>query len=279
MPPGAEIRMVNLFDIMLRAQNGAAMDNIARQFGLSSEQGQRAVEALLPAFTLGFQRSAQNPNVFGQFLDLMGSGRYAPFYDSMLGRGSSAQSGQLVLDKLFGSPEMSRQIAAQASAATGIGTHVLQQMLPEVAAVLMGGMFRYATVEGFAGFLRAWADWLGRLGPPKDRPREVADAAGNLSDAWQNYVSTMFRPLGTSEPRKPDPPDPMAPWTDLVNAMTSGLPGGRPAAPPPPPPPPEQPNPLATLAQMFESGREAHAQHLANLQTVMSELWSARKPG
>lgn len=275
---GPETRMVHLFDIMKQAQSGAAMDNIGRQFGLSIEQTQRAVEALLPAFTLGFQRSMQNPNAFAQLLEMMSSGRYAPFYDGGSGMGAGAASGQAVLERLFGSPEISRQIAAQASAATGIGAQVLQQMLPNIAAVIMGGLFKQASVEGFAGFLRGWADWLGHIAPANGRPRQLSDAAGNLSNAWRDFVMAMLGGHGPAARREPEPSAAMAQWADLMRAFTSAMPGAK-APAPPPPPPPSAPNPFEMLSEMFETGREAQAQHLAGLQAIMADLWTPKRAG
>ena len=45
--------MPPLFDMLANAQNGKGMRPLARQFGLSQQQTQAAVEALLPAFSQG----------------------------------------------------------------------------------------------------------------------------------------------------------------------------------------------------------------------------------
>ena len=57
--------MFTIFDLM---RPGAGMDAMARQFGLTQDQAQRATEALLPAFMLGLQRSAGNPNAFANLM-------------------------------------------------------------------------------------------------------------------------------------------------------------------------------------------------------------------
>jgi len=45
--------MLPLFDMMLQAQNGMAMDAMAKQYGLAQEQAAKAVAALMPAFASG----------------------------------------------------------------------------------------------------------------------------------------------------------------------------------------------------------------------------------
>ncbi|RVD09042.1 DUF937 domain-containing protein, partial [Mesorhizobium sp. M2A.F.Ca.ET.029.05.1.1] len=49
--------MPSLFDIFAQAQNGAGMQALAQQYGLSMQQTQAAVQALLPAFSQGLQRN------------------------------------------------------------------------------------------------------------------------------------------------------------------------------------------------------------------------------
>ncbi|MDB5511574.1 MAG: hypothetical protein JWR08_1057 [Enterovirga sp.] len=256
--------MVNLFDIVRRAQSGSALDNLSQQYGLNLDQTQRAVEALLPAFTLGFERSARDPMMFARILELMTSGRFAPFFDARQSQPSLQSSGQQVLDQLFGSPELSRQVAAQASATTGIALQVMQQMLPSVAAMVMGGLFRFASVDGLADFLRAWADWLRTLKQPD---MHMARPAGsNPMAAWGDLMSSFAG--GAKEPPKPAPQ--ADPWSSFMQGMM-----GQPV-PKPPPPPPAQPKPFEVLSQMIDTGREVQAQHLANLQTVFDGFMGGR---
>ena len=268
--------MVNLFDIVRHAQSGSAMDNLGRQFGLSFDQTQRAMEALLPALSLGFQRSARNPTVFGQLLEMVASGRYAPFFDGTGQAGLAQPNGQQVLEKLFGSNEVTRQIAAQGSAMTGIGTQVLQQMLPGLAAIVMGGLFRHVSVEGLSDVLRNWSDWLRAIAPYTSSYRQPASpSAGAPYEALANLMGAMLG--GTPPPPRPAPQAmPADPWTSFMQAFTKNLPPGSTPPPPPPAPSPSQPNPFEALSHMFETGREVQAQHLASLQHILDAFWTGQ---
>ncbi|MDB5557525.1 MAG: hypothetical protein JWQ36_459 [Enterovirga sp.] len=268
--------MVSLFDIVRQAQSGSAMSNMSRQFGLSPDQTQRAMEALLPAFTLAFQHSVQNPNTLAQLLDMMASGRYAPFFDMPGQFGQAQPSGHEILDKLFGSPEASRQIAAQASMLTGIGSQVLQQMLPALAPVVMGGLSRYSTLEGMSEFLRNWSDWLRMLAAMQPaQPSRAAPASGTPFGAWSDLMGAMMG-QGTSRPApRPDPQQAADPWSAFMQGFMKSVPPGA-SAPPPPAPPPSQPNPLEALSEMFQTGRDVQAQYLASLQAALGEFWRAQ---
>lgn len=256
--------MMNLHDIMRQARSGTALPSLSRQFGLDGGQTQRAVDALLPAFSLAFQRNVQDPAAFAALLGPLASGRYAPFFD---GSGSAAPplgaiGAHDVLGALFGSPDAPRQVATQAAAATGLGVQVLQEMMPVLAATLVGGMFRYASVEGFADVLRTWSDALRAAAPA---PRRPAPPAAPWS-AWFDMMNAMAPP---PPPPPPSATGPFGVWAGLMGDLA----GATPQAPPAPPPPP---NPFEALTRMFDTGREVQAQHLASLQSILDGAWGVR---
>jgi len=49
--------MPNLYEILADAQQGEAMAELGREFGLTPQQTQAAVAALLPAISLGIKRA------------------------------------------------------------------------------------------------------------------------------------------------------------------------------------------------------------------------------
>src|SRR5918993_1570081 len=168
----------NLFDIMRGAQGGAAIDTMARQFGLTPDQVERAMQALLPAFTLGLQGSAREPDAFARTLGLMGSGHYAPFFDNpalAFSQGAMAQ-GNEALQALFGSKDVSSSVAREAAAFAGIGPEILKQMLPILASILLGGLQRSGQAQSprrdestGGGFFEQILDAL-RGGSENERP-------------------------------------------------------------------------------------------------------------
>ncbi len=60
--------MFNLNDILQSAQGGEAINNIAQRFGLSQEQAQAAVQALIPALSAGLTKAAANPGTLGSVI-------------------------------------------------------------------------------------------------------------------------------------------------------------------------------------------------------------------
>ncbi len=139
--------MPNLFDMLNQSQNGQGLEQLARQFGLSQQQVQQAVEALLPAFSQGLKRNAADPYGIGGFLTALASGQHSRYFDDPSAAFSpqGMAEGNGILGHLFGSKDLSRAVADQAAQATGIGQDVLKQMLPALASMIMGGMFKQST--------------------------------------------------------------------------------------------------------------------------------------
>ena len=138
--------MMTLFDMIEQAQNGAAKNNFASQFGLSQEQTEQALAALMPAFSAGLKQSTKNMNDLASFMTALGTGQHARYYeDAMSAFTGGRDEGNAILGHLFGSKEVSRAVAAQAAQATGIGQEILKQMLPVIASMVMGGLFKQSS--------------------------------------------------------------------------------------------------------------------------------------
>lgn len=142
--------MLPLFEMLTSMQKQAMPDAMARQFGLDPDQAQKAMEALMPAFSQGLKRNAANPAGFAGFMQALASGRHADYFNEpeRAFSASGMQEGNAILGHLFGSKDVSRAIAKQAEAATGISQSILKQMLPALAPVILGGLFQQMTGGG-----------------------------------------------------------------------------------------------------------------------------------
>lgn len=135
--------MMPLFDMLNKAQNGEAMKGIAKQFGLDENQMNKTVEALMPAFSTGLKRNTQTPDAMGNFMKALSSGNHSQYFEDITKAATpeGMADGNNILGHLFGSKDVSRAVAAQAEAASGVGQDVIKQLLPILASTIMGGMF------------------------------------------------------------------------------------------------------------------------------------------
>jgi hypothetical protein len=109
--------MPNLYDMLAEAQHGEAISALGDEFGLTPQQAQAAVTALLPAISLGLKRATATPEGLGNLLALMAQqpDLYAAYDDPAAAFSpQSRAAGNAVLATMFGSPDASRAIAAQA---------------------------------------------------------------------------------------------------------------------------------------------------------------------
>src|SRR5690606_22352029 len=63
--------MAGLYDVLASAQNGEAIDRLARQFGLSPQQAEEAVAALLPAISRDLKQSTETPEGLAGLIGMM----------------------------------------------------------------------------------------------------------------------------------------------------------------------------------------------------------------
>ncbi len=99
---------------------------LASQFGLSPDQANSAVGALLPAILGGVQKTEEAGSL-GGIADIV-SNMGAPHED--------VDSGNNILGQIFGSKDVSRAVADNASTQTGISSSILKMMLPVVAGLV-----------------------------------------------------------------------------------------------------------------------------------------------
>lgn len=149
---------------------------LASQFGLSPDQANAAVGALLPAVLGGLQKSEQAGGL-GQITNIV-AGMGAPEQD--------VDNGNNILGQIFGSKDVSRQVASHASAQTGISDTILKAMLPIVAGLVaqqvskkMGG----GVMGGLAGSVLASMIGGGSAAAAPQAGGGLGDILGGLAGA------------------------------------------------------------------------------------------------
>lgn len=178
---------MNILDAILEAQGGGTTRQLGQQFGLNESQVSSALAALVPALAAGFQRNMSSPQGLDGLLSALGGGQHQRYIDdtSALARHDTIADGNGILGHVFGSKDVSRQVASRAAAQTGIGESVLKSMLPVVAAMMMGTMGKQVTGPSSlqAGARPGGDALLGMLAPMLDSNRDgsmVDDVIGMI---------------------------------------------------------------------------------------------------
>lgn len=188
--------MKTFYDLMLEAQQGAFAANMAKEFGLSSDQQSKAFEAMMPAFWLGMRRSAADPFGVAAFWQQVGTGQFQSYFDNPLAAMTpkARADGEGVLERMFGSPEVAKAVALQVEATTGIAQDVIRRMMPVMANMMMGGLQRQT--ESYDNpFLAMMREMTGGGAKPKPAAQMRPDLP---------FVTLMESFLGKKEP-EPEP--------------------------------------------------------------------------
>jgi hypothetical protein len=249
--------MFNLSEIMQSAQGGQAISNIAKQFGLTQEQTESAINALLPAFSVGLQNQAQNMGSLSQIIGAMLGGQHTTTFDdpnSHLNQ-QTVSAGNDVLGQLFGPGQATTAIAQQVSKATGVNPGVLMAMMPIIASMLMSGMFKSASNQGLGGLLGQLASGAfgGAAGTAPAGQTAGQSAGGMLGGILSNVMGNMMRGAqpGGQAAAGPQP---------TPEASPAGMPGMNPA----------MQAGLEVLTGMFRTGAQAQSAHVAAVQDILN---------
>ncbi|WP_448951290.1 DUF937 domain-containing protein [Labrys neptuniae] len=196
--------MNTLFDLLNTAQNGHAIDNLARHFELSQQQALAAAQALMPAFSLGLKRQVEQAKTASEppdFFGLSGAPQVDSFQDAALAFTQQAtQQGQSVMAALFGAPEMTRALSQLAALQSGVAAPVISAMLPSLASILVSGLARAGAPSAPSHPLGEMMEAMMRaFQPPKAKPAPWFDNS-TLAALWAPFLAPLTAPPTQSTP-------------------------------------------------------------------------------
>ena len=116
------------------------VQSIARELGISEADAARGAAALAPAILGGFKKQAQPAGLegLGGLLGQLGGGGLLE--NVLAPEPTDVSRGDDVLAQIFGSRDVSRTVALDASNRSGLDQGVLKKMLPMVAMMIAGYM-------------------------------------------------------------------------------------------------------------------------------------------
>lgn len=189
--------MNTFFDMMQEAQRNAMSALSSSDFGIPADQQAKALQAMMPAFWLGLKKNTADPFGVAAFWQQLASGHYKSYFDNPLlaVSPSGIAEGNKLVEAMFGSPEVSRAVALQVEAATGITQDVVRRMMPVYANIMMGGL-QQRTEQFQNPFLKMMQE----MTQPKAEARKRPDLP---------FVAMMEAFLGKEAEKAPEAEEPM----------------------------------------------------------------------
>jgi hypothetical protein len=197
-------------------------------------------------------------------------------------------AGNSVLANLFGSKELSRAIAAHAAQSTGIAQEVFKQMLPVVASMMMGGLFKQSTSpqagnaagnplgDMIAQMMRQGGAMMGVSPSQREQPNPFDNPFGRaLQDMFGGRADQTS--AASAAPKEPGAGLFDNPWVRIFDTMMSG---GQPPEPTKEKParkadagPKPETSPYGDLfGQMFEAGRDMRHEYQKSVEALFDQF-------
>ena len=127
-------------------QQSGAIASMARELNIDEQTARTGAGALLPAIVAGMGRSSAGSGGLGGLAGTILGGGGGGMLDAVLGtKPTPTAQGNDILGAIFGSKDVSRSVAGEVSAMTGIDEALLKKMLPILAMAVAGALAKKAS--------------------------------------------------------------------------------------------------------------------------------------
>lgn len=223
---------MEILDILRTADGGGAANSLSKTFGITPAQAEAVLDSVVPQLSERIERNTLSRGGVADIVAAIGEAAQHDYLSNpkALGSGAVKHDGIGFLDQILWTKDKSRGVAHVAARASGVSEELIKQMLPAIAAMMMGGL-----AKGAAGGL---GDILSKIpGLPGDAPE--APRGGGYGGGWGNDTGRMPAPSsGTTSGQSPLPMPgddrwggrpTHNPYDDLSDAIRRGgqqIPGG-----------------------------------------------------
>lgn len=258
--------MFNLYQIVTGAQGGQALDNLASQFGITREQADKTVQALVPALSTAFMTKAAHPGGMQEIAGVMTDEQHKQVYADPRTAHDPAtqQKGGDIASSIFGSSQIVQEVVRQAAKYTGLPETTVQQMLPVVISMVVGGVATAMHNQGLGGILGQLSGGLGGLfGQAGGVPGQAG--SGGFGGLFGDVLGSF---LGGGHHASPQQPPQGVPPESAPQPQGGPAPGGL---------PPAVQAGMEALSKMFQPGVQAHPGHPADLGAQISSILGGKR--
>ena len=176
---------MDILDILRQAQGGQAVDNLAQKFNIDRASADAALKSVVPQLSQRIERNTLSRGGVADLVAAIGKASEQGYLDDPRALSGDAikSDGVGYLDQILWGKDQSRALAAKAAQSTGISEALIKQMLPTIAAMMMGGLAKGAG-GGIADILSKIPGLPGGSpstdggGLPRTRPRGDGEFGG-----------------------------------------------------------------------------------------------------
>ena len=131
---------MNLVDLLNEVGGNRSLEQVARKVGVSPGDAGDLLQSVAPSLIRALQRQAESTRGMQDFSAALASGNHARYVDSpeLMEEDDTLLDGNKILGHLFGSKDVSRNVAAYTERQSAFSASQVKRALPLLAGLLMG---------------------------------------------------------------------------------------------------------------------------------------------
>lgn len=167
-------------DLLSGPEGRAFIASVASTHGLTPQQAEAAVRGLIPELVNGLERNTLSRGGIADLLKALATGGHERYLASpdILGNPAIMADGQRILGHLFRSEGAAQRATRFVEGETGVSRSVLWQILPGVAALLIGWLARQA--KGGLGDVLSKVPGMPASPVPRSSPAPTSSGTGGV---------------------------------------------------------------------------------------------------
>ena len=144
---------MNLIESLLGDQSSGIVTELAKQLGVDETQARAAAGQLIPALSRGLRNNASTDGGLSSLVNALQGGNHHNYIDNLsnLGQSSTVSEGNSILGHIFGSKDVSRNIANYGANQAGLSSGLMKKALPIVASLVMSALSKKLLGKGNSG--------------------------------------------------------------------------------------------------------------------------------
>jgi hypothetical protein len=148
---------MNILESLINGQRAAGVHEAGSRLGLDAGTTETLLRQLVPALSGGLQRSLGASGGLASLAGALANGNHGRYLDdpTALQSPDAVSDGNAILGHLFGSKDVSRDVADRTATKTGIDAGTIKKFLPIAAAAVMAALSKRtangSSLQGAAG--------------------------------------------------------------------------------------------------------------------------------
>ena len=133
---------MNLLDLLKETGGEQSVGQLASRLNLGSSETKSIIDAVAPALMRSLQKGSGSASGLASLTKALESGNHARYIDrpEELLSDNAVNDGNKILGHLFGSKDVSRNVAANAAEQSGVDASLVKKALPLLAGLAMGAL-------------------------------------------------------------------------------------------------------------------------------------------